>query len=315
VAGFGRVRSGRPTAISLEPTNQPSAPSLWPIGFAIGVVCILVGFVVGWPVVAVGAALVVVSGFLWVRDAAREQEEAVEPVPTEGEPALPVSDEAEEERYSRSLFLSGATLGLGGLIGGVVSVPAIGFMVAPAFVGQHPKKVDLGPIDGFPTGQYVIATFMRDPSQGEVTRRTAYIRNNGIVNDLPSFTIISNRCAHLGCPVQPNGPVFDDKKSTVKAGGEEVSIIPTIPAGGFGCPCHGGQYDQEGNRTAGPPVRALDRYDYEIRDGHLVLLGTYSVGHVKGTGAAAKIERYDLTGPGEHVDGPEGWLYPLKSPH
>ena len=29
---------------------------------------------------------------------------------------------------------------------------------------------------------------------------------------------------------------------------------------GFGCPCHGGAYDTEGNRTAGPPVRSLDRF-------------------------------------------------------
>ena len=28
----------------------------------------------------------------------------------------------------------------------------------------------------------------------------------------PSFTIIYSRCVHLGCPVQPNGPKFEDKK-------------------------------------------------------------------------------------------------------
>jgi Rieske Fe-S protein len=181
-------------------------------------------------------------------------------------------------------------------------------------VKQHPKSVDLGPLDDFPEGQYVIATFLRDPAQGEVSRRTAYIRNNGVADGKPSFTIISNRCAHLGCPVQPSGPVFDSQKKVVKAGGEPVTIIPTQPAG-FGCPCHGGQYDVEGNRTAGPPVRALDRYEFEIRNGHLVLLGTYSVSHVDGTGAAAKIRRYTLTGPGQHIDGIESWLYPWQPPH
>jgi quinol---cytochrome c reductase iron-sulfur subunit, bacillus type len=295
----------------LEPTPQPSAPSLWPIGFAIGVVCILVGLVLSFWVLVVGAVLAAASALLWVRDATRGATVAARPATA---PVLVEDDD--EDRYSRGLFLSGATLGLGGLIGGVVGVPAIGFMVAPAFVRQHPHSVDIGPIDDFPTGEYVIATFLRDPTQGEVTRRTAYIRNNGIVNNEPSFTIISNRCAHLGCPVQPNGPVFDDKKKTVKTTpGEEVSIIPMIPAGGFGCPCHGGQYDQEGNHTAGPPVRALDRYDYEIRDGHLVLLGTYSVAHVDGSGASAKIHKYNLAGPGEHVYGPEQVLYPWQPPH
>jgi hypothetical protein len=87
-----------------------------------------------------------------------------------------------------------------------------------------------------------------------------------------------------------------------------------LPAG-FGCPCHGGQYDTEGNRTAGPPVRALDRYDFEIKNGHIILLSTYSVSHVEGTGAQAKIHKYKEVGPGEHVDGVEQILYPLNPPH
>jgi len=311
----------------LEPNRtqaQGPGPSIWPIGFAVGIACILVGLIVSWPAAVVGAVIAVVCGVLWVVDATRglaappdvEPETRAAAPAVVDEPALPELDEEEVAAYPRSAFLSGATLGLGGLIGGIVSVPAIGFMVAPAFVRQHPKSVDLGPLSDFPEGQFVIATFIRDPAAGEVSRRTAYIRNNGTVKGLPSFTIISNRCAHLGCPVQPNGPVFDDKKKTAKtAAGEEVTIIPTIPAGGFGCPCHGGQYDIEGNRKAGPPVRALDRYEYEIRNGHLVLLGTYSVSHVDDAGASAKIHRYDLASPGDHVRGPESWLYPLQPPH
>ena len=65
--------------------------------------------------------------------------------------------------------------------------------------------------------------------------------------------------------------------------------IPTAAAVGFGCPCHGGQYDSEGNRTAGPPVRALDRYEFKIKNGRLVLSKTYSVSYVEGTGAEAEI--------------------------
>jgi menaquinol-cytochrome c reductase iron-sulfur subunit len=289
-----------------------------------------VGLIISWPVVAVGAAIAAISAALWIRDSARgyatpiEHEPETRParwaapvaVDAGGPAQQPVTRDAEVERYSRSVFLGGTTIGLGALIGVGVTVPAVGFMVAPAFVKQHPKSVDLGPLSKFTEGQFVVATFIRDPAQGEVSRRTAYIRNNGSSDGKPSFTIISNRCAHLGCPVQPNGPVFDNKKKVeTTAKGEEVTIIPTIPAGGFGCPCHGGQYDQEGNRTAGPPVRALDRYEFEIRNGHLVLLGTYSVAHVDGTGAAAKIRRYTLAGPGQPVDGIESWLYPLQPPH
>jgi Rieske Fe-S protein len=132
----------------------------------------------------------------------------------------------------------------------------------------------------------------------------------------PSFTIISNRCAHLGCPVQPNGPVFENSKKTInESRGEQVTLIKMLPAGGFGCPCHGGQYDPEGNRTAGPPVRSLDRYEYSVVNGHLIIGKTYSVSHVDGTGKDARIHKYRLAGPGQHVDGWEQIFYPLQPPH
>ncbi|HZO61544.1 MAG TPA: Rieske 2Fe-2S domain-containing protein, partial [Gaiellaceae bacterium] len=177
---------------------------------------------------------------------------------------------------------------------------------------QKFKEVDLGPLSDFAEGQYVITTFVEDPAAGEVSRRTAYIRNNGFRDKLPSFTIISNRCAHLGCPVQPNGPVDTSQAKTVKdkAGNEILKKTPVQPAG-FGCPCHGGQYDTEGNRTAGPPVRALDRYTYSIVNGRLVLGSAYSVAKVVGTGKDARIRKTPLHNPGQHVDGWEFWLWPI----
>jgi menaquinol-cytochrome c reductase iron-sulfur subunit len=220
------------------------------------------------------------------------------------------------ERFPRSRFLEASTLGLGGVIGGLVSVPALGFALVPAFRGQRQPDVDIGPITNFDEGQWYVATFFLDPGTGEVSRRTAYVRNNGQVGGKPSFTIISNRCAHLGCPVQPNGPVDDSKKKQVDGkSGQRITLIPTIPAGGFGCPCHGGQYDQEGNRTAGPPVRALDRYNFAVVDGHVILRGTYSVAHVNGAGANARIQKFNLQGPGQPVKGIESWMYPVQPPH
>jgi hypothetical protein len=110
--------------------------------------------------------------------------------------------------------------------------------------------------------------------------------------------------------VQPNGPLDENGKKQFG----QVTLIPTISIAGFGCPCHGGQYDTEGNRTAGPPVRALDRYDYSIRNGRLVLEQPYSVAKVEGQGASALIQKYNLAGPGQHVDGPEEWFYPVQPP-
>lgn len=298
----------------LDDQPQLPPPSLWPVGFAVGIVCLLVGLVVSWPAAAVGAALALVFGFLWARDVATGGHAAPGPPPDEPAPAA-MPEPAPGERFPRSVFLEGATLGLGGVIGGIVTLPAVGFALLPAFVKQHAHEVDLGPLSDFPENKFVVATFMRDPAKGEISRMTAFIRNNGLLEGKPSFTCISNRCAHLGCPVQAGGPLFEDKKKVEKTANGEVTLIPALPAAGFICPCHGGAYDQEGNRTAGPPVRGLDRFEFLIRDGHLILGNTYSVAKVEGAGAQAKIKRYELSGPGQHVDGPEAWLYPLQPPH
>jgi Rieske Fe-S protein len=56
------------------------------------------------------------------------------------------------------------------------------------------------------------------------------------------LNIMSNHCAHLGCPVRwvP----------------EEGQIV---------CPCHGGIYDINGDHTGGPPAHGLWRYVFQIR--------------------------------------------------
>jgi quinol---cytochrome c reductase iron-sulfur subunit, bacillus type len=303
-------------------------PSPWPVGFAIGIAVLLTGLIVSWIVVAIGAVIAALFAVLWIRDAARELRgdvpeieperrevlrEAAAESPAEGEPALPVMSDAEIDRFPRNVFLEGATLGIGAVIGGLVTLPVIGFAVAPAFLDQPETDVDLGPLENFPEGKFVITTFLQHPEKGEVSRRTNYIRNNGLRDGVPSFTVISNRCVHLGCPVQPNGPIEEANKKEVETEVGHVTLIPATPAG-FGCPCHGGQYDIEGNRTAGPPVRALDRFQFSVRNGNLWLESPFSVAFVEGTGADAEIHKYKLAGPGEHIDDWEAILYPIQAP-
>jgi Rieske Fe-S protein len=292
-------------------------PSLWPVGFAVGIVCLLVGLIVSWVVAAIGAGIAAVFGFLWARDVVaghREPAEAPPPEPAQDRDSA-VAEPEPAERFPRSVFLEASTLGLGAIIGGIVTVPAIGFAVLPAFVKQHAHESDLGPVSNFTEGDWFIATFTREPAQGEISRRAAFIRNNGLLSGKPSYTCISNRCAHLGCPVQAGGPVFDDKTKIVKTKSGEVTVIPALPAAGFICPCHGGSYDPEGNRIAGPPVRALDRYQFSIVNGHLILGNTFSVADVTGIGKDAKIQKYELHGPGQPATGIESWMYPLQPPH
>ena len=301
-----------------NPDDTPREPgqSLWPIGFAIGVAVVLVGLVISVVALVVGALLTLAFGLLWIRDASRahgpvDSAPAHELMGDTPSPGLAAAEEQHLETYGRAGFLSLATIGLGGLIGVGVVVPSLGFAVLPSFMGEgvETNDVDLGPMSNFPEGSFVITTFIANKAQGDVSKRTAYIRNNGLSeNKEPSFTIIYSRCVHLGCPVQPNGPI-DDKVVTYK----DVTLKKVVPSG-FGCPCHGGAYDVEGNRVAGPPVRSLDRYAFSIRDGNLWLGKHFSVGTVEGTGADAKISRYRQAYPGVHVDGIERWLYPLPVP-
>ena len=111
--------------------------------------------------------------------------------------------------------------------------------------------------------------------------------------------------------MQPNGPIVEDQKTTYD---DSVDADHRCSPVGFGCPCHGGQYDTEGNRTAGPPVRALDRAEFSIIDGNLLLGTFYSVAKVEGHGRAGADHKYGTMPPGVHVDGAEAWLYPLEVP-
>jgi len=301
-------------------TPHVPGPSLWPIGFAIGVACLLLGLVISWIVAAIGAILAVVFAFLWARDVTRDVRDEVPGIEPE---TRAVADEASTETatkaqeplpaYTRTRFLEASTIGLGAAIGAIVTLPVLGFTVLPSFTNLGETDADLGPIENFPKGTFVIASYLAQPDHGEVTRRTSFIRYNGLVENPaskgrlePSFTILYSRCVHLGCPVQPNGPIDEEARQDI----DGVELRPVL-AQSFGCPCHGGLYDAEGNRRAGPPVRSLDRQEYSIRDGHLVLGPNFAVGNVSGTGASAQISRYPWSVPGTHVDGVEAWLYPI----
>jgi len=60
------------------------------------------------------------------------------------------------------------------------------------------------------------------------------------------FIVFNTHCTHLGCAVSWDST---DRK--------------------FHCPCHGGVFDADGNRTEGPPPRPLERYETKVVDGNL----------------------------------------------
>jgi Rieske Fe-S protein len=298
-------------------TPHLPGPSLWPIGFAIGIACLLLGLVISSLVAVIGAVLALAFGLLWARDVTRDVRGDVPEIEPEtravaDEPAVGTTAAATPAplpAYSRSRFLEAATIGVGAAIGVVVTLPVLGFAVLPSFTNLGETDVDLGPIENFPEDEFIIATYLAQPDVGEVSRRTSFIRYNGVHDQTrePSFTILYSRCVHLGCPVQPNGPIDEEGRTTLPNG---VELRPVL-AQSFGCPCHGGLYDAEGNRQAGPPVRSLDRQEFSIRNGNLILGPNFAVGNVSGAGANATISRYPWSVPGTHVDGIEAWLYPI----
>ena len=144
-------------------------PTLAPIAFAIGIAVVLAGLVVSPGVILpVGGAITLLAAFAWIRGSGRQS-------PTSPEPESNQSA-AEAERFPRNRFLERGTLALGGLIAAGVALPAIAVAVLPALGRAKPKAVDLGPIEAFPEGQFVIATFLSDPQAGEVSRRAAFVR-------------------------------------------------------------------------------------------------------------------------------------------
>lgn len=202
--------------------------------------------------------------------------------------APPAPDAAGATGVTRGQFLTAATLGVGGIMGGLIAVPVGGLVLTPAIKSKAFEPTRLGLVDEFTAGKFVKVVLHpgSDKPDAYVRKRVAFVRRNEDVKSdrlaIPGqgeFTVISNRCVHLGCPVQES-------------------------AGAFVCPCHGGSYDDAGDRLAGPPVRPLDRFEWERRGDELWAVDEYSL-----TSGGKRVSR---RGPGQHSGGLEGLLYPLQ---
>jgi Rieske Fe-S protein len=196
---------------------------------------------------------------------------------------------------TRGEFLSLTTVGLGAMIGGVIGVPATAYLLAPVTKEATFEPVFLGKLDAFmaesgfkPTA----ATYVEDPLQPATSSGLAFVHYTGKKNtdwhaEDAMFVVFSNRCMHLGCPIAA------------------TSL-------GFACPCHGGQYDTNGARTAGPPIRSLDRFQWEIRNNsELWITQRWSTDIYGGD-----VYFYPVKMPGQptHTPGPS-WIANVLYPH
>jgi Rieske Fe-S protein len=154
-----------------------------------------------------------------------------------------------DDGTTRGQFLSLSTVGMGAMIGAVIGVPATAYILAPVTDEADFKPVFLGKLDQFTSEQGfdpTAATYVEDPANAATSPGLAWVHSTGksntdwVASDA-MFVVFSNRCMHLGCPVQATSQ-------------------------GFQCPCHGGAYNTVGQRIAGPPIRPLDRFQWEIKN-------------------------------------------------
>ena len=175
----------------------------------------------------------------------------------------PAPDRTTGERFPRSRLLERATIGIGGLIALGIAVPTVGLAALPSFLRRRHPAIDLGPTSSFPVDEFIVVTFLSDTEAGEVSRRAAYVRNNGSLGNLPSFTILSSRCTHVGCPTQPNGPTLRNPAAICAHSQRRGRACPH-PAGRVRLPVprqpvrHGGKPDCGTGATRSGQVRVLD---------------------------------------------------------
>ncbi|MBU2644442.1 Rieske 2Fe-2S domain-containing protein [bacterium] len=147
------------------------------------------------------------------------------------------------ENQERRLFLKQAIFGLGAvsalMVGSVFATAAIG----PTLRQTSPRWIPLQKVTEYPEGQVsaeVVAFETKDGYHIRQERRTVLVSRKAGSDEI---TVFNSTCTHLGCKVH-----WDESKKR------------------FMCACHGGTFDENGNVTAGPPPRPLDRYTFKIEE-------------------------------------------------
>ena len=159
-----------------------------------------------------------------------------------------MSESDERKANSRRGFIVNGLKALGAVFGLSLGIPLAGFALNPlrrqekfeAWISLT-KVSDL--MDTRPTK--VIYEYERQDGWTHVaTQKMAFV----VQNDDGTYTVLSNRCPHLGCGV--------DWDAT---------------AGFFRCPCHGGVFDLKGQVVEGPPPRALTLLASKVEDGTIFI--------------------------------------------
>jgi Rieske Fe-S protein len=134
---------------------------------------------------------------------------------------------------------------MGSAVAAIIGVPALVTALSPVLRRQRaPVWQGIGPVSDFPVGevQPAVVAVTRDDVATSMHEKGVYVWRA----EVDRIIVFSRNCTDLGCPVTHD-----------------------TGSGWFFCPCHGGIFDHEGQRRAGPPDRPLYRFANRIRDGML----------------------------------------------
>ena len=193
----------------------------------------------------------------------------------------------EGETITRRRLMEGGGQAAGAIAVLSFTLPALGFAIGPIFKATPVRWETVGTVDQFPENNYIPVILTVEPNIGQVGKTTAYVRKrNPAIDTSPydantQFIALSDRCAHLGCPVR-----------WVDA------------AERFICPCHGGVYDLLGRPVGGPPVRPLDHFYTRVVGEEVQLGPRFSVN--------SQLRPFSPRDPGEPLDGVGQYLYPAR---
>jgi menaquinol-cytochrome c reductase iron-sulfur subunit len=149
---------------------------------------------------------------------------------------------------SRNDFVKGVVGLLGGIMGVVVGIPAIGFVLAPALKKSSAQAwIPLGPLTNYTVGTPTQFNFTRSIVNGWEKSTNSY--GVFVYRKSDSETVVlSNVCTHLSCRVNWNDAIKE-----------------------YVCPCHDAHFDSNGKVVSGPPPRPLDGYESKVENGNLFI--------------------------------------------
>jgi menaquinol-cytochrome c reductase iron-sulfur subunit len=148
---------------------------------------------------------------------------------------------------SRRSFFTWLIVAAAGLIGISLAVPLSVYVASPALKRRERRWMDAGPVSDLPVGEPTQRDLVMTIPDGymEVAAVKGIWALRRATNEV---TVYSPICTHLGC-----GFRWDATSRR------------------FTCPCHGSEFDPDGNVVGGPAARPLDRLPVKVENGNLLV--------------------------------------------